>query len=215
MASDGSSPVSIPEDIAHIIVRHLADHYKWQSTGFVPSKHWTNVKGVSKAFYKAVHQIISDIVLVAVFQDYEEYGVCFAYRNALPDGAVFREKRRMVSYLKFIAAHVNRPVCLDIKGYYKHEPNDEIIHTLCTFRADVTHKCCSINWAQFPRHYSAAFFICNTMLQAYREVNGAILRRPCSCPACNRLIYRARPVPPMYTEPEEDSEEDSDEWDEY
>ncbi|KAL6736647.1 hypothetical protein Aduo_006969 [Ancylostoma duodenale] len=180
MASDGSPTVSIPEDIAHIIVKHLAEHYKWQSNGFVPSKHWTNVKGVSKAFYKAVHQVISEIVLVAVFKDYDDYGVCFAYKNALPDGAVFREKRRLTSYLKFIALHVNRPVCLDVKGYYRHQPDEEVFHALCSFR----------------------------------EVNGVVFRRPCSCPACSRLILRAMPVPPMFIEPERDSEDSEDDSDE-
>ncbi|KAK5981059.1 hypothetical protein GCK32_020554 [Trichostrongylus colubriformis] len=73
MNSSSSSSVQVNEDVAIIILRHLAKERYHDG----PYTHWMRLRGVSKAFDRAVRRYLSKTVEVGVEElDSDSIEVC-------------------------------------------------------------------------------------------------------------------------------------------
>ncbi|KAK5983646.1 hypothetical protein GCK32_009776 [Trichostrongylus colubriformis] len=134
MNSSSSSSVQVNEDVAIIILRHLAEECYLDG----PYTHWMRLRGISKAFDRAVRRYLSKTVKIGfeelahdieVFQCFQDCGIGNCTRT------LFKSKDAAVAFLRCMASNVDKPIAVDVKDYTEHPEDDEVLKSLCSFRA--------------------------------------------------------------------------------
>ncbi|EYC08642.1 hypothetical protein Y032_0065g3662 [Ancylostoma ceylanicum] len=134
-AGANSKSVRMNEDVARIIVEHLARDC------FVidPRLHWTSLVSVNKPFNSAVRHLLaktSKIALEDVYGDVRVILTCEPTVNrchALTSSISFEEKELAASFVRFVARNVSNWLTIDVEDYSEHSADDEILKALSYF----------------------------------------------------------------------------------
>ncbi|KHJ96019.1 hypothetical protein OESDEN_04023 [Oesophagostomum dentatum] len=62
--TDTNSGIFIPEDIAHIIVKHMMDELHERDDFYT---NWLNLRSVSRSFYKAIQRFFDNLGTISVY----------------------------------------------------------------------------------------------------------------------------------------------------
>ncbi|KAL6736625.1 hypothetical protein Aduo_006952 [Ancylostoma duodenale] len=134
-AGTNSKPAQMNEDVARIIVEHLANDC------FVidPRLHWTSLVSVNKSFNSAVRHLLAKTSKVALEDVYGDVRVILTCKpslnrcHALTSSISFEEKELAASFVRFIARNVSNWLTIDIEDYNEHSENDEVMMALSCF----------------------------------------------------------------------------------
>ncbi|RCN46618.1 hypothetical protein ANCCAN_07354 [Ancylostoma caninum] len=134
-AGTNSKPPQMNEDVARIIVEHLANDC------FVinPRLHWTSLVSLNKSFNNAVRHLLaktSKVALEDVYGDVRIILTCEPIPNcchALTSSISFEEKELAASFVRFVARNVSKWLTIDVEDYSEHTGDDEVMKALSYF----------------------------------------------------------------------------------